>query len=386
MQLDASRTLILQRVLPHYRVPLFAMLYERFGLRVVASANPPGGSFLNLMNPADCPWAIPAPFVFPNALQPERVNVPVEWLFESLQPKAIVAEFGLRISSSYSLPYCRLTGKLAKLAFWSHGWNMGRGSSSPRDWLIQNSRVPLFACADVVATYSEEGADWVRHRLPKKPVIALGNSLDVDELRKIGSGARPETSGSPQLLMVGRLTADKSIDRAISIVRLLKPKYPFISLSIIGDGPEYDRLRGLVDELIQPNVRFLGAVYDEKQLASHFLGADLFLVTGAAGLSVNHALAYGLPVIAFSRTKQGPFHHPEIEYVVAEKTGTLVAPFNVQAFADRLDQMLESGEAVTIKRGIREHVDKIINLEIVAGNFEKLLKMLELSSLNSGEV
>ena len=150
-----------------------------------------------------------------------------------------------------------------------------------------------------------------------------------------------------------------------------------MSLKIIGDGPEYARLKCLIDEDIEPNVHFLGAIYDEQKMAEHFLGADLFLVTGAAGLSVNHALAYDVPIAAFARTKSGPFHHPEIEYVVPGRTGILVTQYTNDALANGIDQFLENVDLASMRKGIREFVDKTISLGIVADNFGKLLRILE---------
>ena len=327
-------TVIIQRTIPHYRIPLFRALNERFGIKVVTAADPPQGTGLKLVSEELADIVVPSPFRFPQPAVAERARYPIHWIVEHLAPDTVVSEFGLRQSSAWGLPIARHRGRFRRLIFWTHGWMMERGFRKPTDLASQYARLPPFAAADVLATYSEEGAHWLRRVLPWKPVVALGNPLDHRVVRAAAAEAAPIRHGEPQFLSIGRLKADKGFDLVLDAFRRVRAVLPDAALTIIGDGPERTALEALAGADLGGSVRFCGALYDERDLAPHFLGADLYLLGGAAGLSVNHALAYGLPVAAFPRTPAGPFHHPEIEYVVHDQTGLLVDRYDTAAMAD----------------------------------------------------
>lgn len=373
-----SHPLIIQRVLPHYRVPLFAELHRQYDLRVVTAAHPPGGSFLHLANPAEHAWALPVQFEFPDANDPFLARLPTDWILRKYEPPGIIAEFGMRISSSYSLAVARRLGRLRRLAFWSHGWQMGRSQAGIGNRLVHNARLPLFACADVLATYSNEGASWVRKRLPWKPVVPLGNCIDLGPARNLAATTSPTRFGTPQLLAVGRLTLDKNFDQSIRVVGQLRKEFPNISLTIIGAGPDHDRLASMIGPILAPHVRMLGEIYDEAEVAKHFLGADTLLVTGAAGLSVNHALAYSLPVVAYARTPAGPHHHPEIEYVVPGRSGILVERYSEAALLETLHTALSEGSLDELRNRIPQFVDANLDMSIMIRQFGKLLEAMHL--------
>ena len=68
-------------------------------------------------------------------------------------------------------------------------------------------------------------------------------------------------------------------------------------------APELPALQSIAEELdVEQYVRWLGSIYDEAQLAPWFLTADAFVYPGAIGLSVLHAMGYGLPVVTQFRS------------------------------------------------------------------------------------
>ena len=379
---DGCDTLIIQRVVPHYRVPLFSCLHERFGIKVVTAATPPGGTFLNLADPRELDFAIAAPFVFPDPTNPFAARVPTAWIIEALRPRRVIAEFGMRLSSTYQLAFARRTGRLGRLGFWSHGWQMGRGRGSRVDRAIQFARPPLMAAADVNATYTDEGAEWIRRHLPRTPVVALGNALDLAAINLAASTSTAIRHGSPQFLAVGRLTADKCYDRLLDVFAQVRTTYPDAALTVIGDGPERERLMAQAGAQPGGSIRILGTLYGEADLAPHFMGADFCLIPGAAGLTVNHALAYCVPVVAFARSGSGPLHHPEIEYVVDGKTGVLVPGHTAQDMSEVVIAAYASGlhRRLRSKMALSGHLP---SLESVADKCSTLLKLMPIDGICS---
>jgi glycosyltransferase involved in cell wall biosynthesis len=371
----SGRLFIIQRVIPHYRIPLFEALHARFGVQVLAAAVPPGGTFLNLANPREHAFAIPVPIRFPDPANAFRADVPLDFILDTYKPRALVAEFGLRMSTTRALPTARRRGKLPRFAYWSHGWQMERGFKTPLDIAIQRYRLAFMRQADALATYTEEGAAWLRARLPRVPVVSLGNAIDLVPISAAAGAAAPARFGSPQLLAVGRLTRDKRLDAVIQIFRTVRKSHPAAALTIIGDGPDRQRLEAIAGPDLRAGVNFLGAIHSELELAPHFLGADFMVISGSAGLSVNHALGYGLPIVAYSRSANGPRHHPEIEYVVDAESGVLLPSFDDELMGARIAQAFERGEHTRLRRQIATK-SPAPSVSDVADNFEKLFALL----------
>jgi glycosyltransferase involved in cell wall biosynthesis len=98
-------------------------------------------------------------------------------------------------------------------------------------------------------------------------------------------------------------------------------------LLVIGSGPEQGAMEARVAREQIDDVHFLGALPAWADSAPYLYAADLMLMPGYLGLAVNHAFAFGLPVV--SQASPDPairFHSPEVAYVLPGENG-LLAPF-----------------------------------------------------------
>ncbi|WP_430443132.1 glycosyltransferase family 4 protein [Sphingorhabdus contaminans] len=351
-----TETVIIQRVIPDYRVPLFRRLNEMFGWRVACAANYPDGTFLNIATKHD--FADYFECHFPDPSNQYRCDFPVAEIVQLSGAKKVIAEFSMQNNLAKVLPQQRSAGTIKRYALWSHGWNMERGFGLPLDWGRQYARLLPMARADLVLTYTDEGRDWVQRWLPWKKVIALGNTLDVDDIRAVAANADSTRYGNPQLLSVGRLTEDKKIAELVCAFVKLKSEFPGAALTIIGDGPQRAAVEREAAKLGDGSVRVLGAIHAESDLAPHFKGADYFVLLGAAGLAINHALAYDLPVICYGRGRNLPRHHPEICNVVDGETGLLVRQPGMDALLDILSAAIRNNRSEGLRPSIHEYVNK----------------------------
>ena len=368
-------SVILQRVIPHYRRAFFEAVYERYGWRVVVAENPPPGTFLNVLNAKDLSFADTVPMRF--SKDGENCYLNTSALIAKFNPPAILSEFSMRMQSSYSLPFARRSGSLERLAFWTQGWSMHRPFRSFADYAAHYGRLPLFAGADHVLTYSEEGALWVRRYLKQSKVSALSNTIDNTAIRAaLLANVLPEGPGSLSFLSVGRLTLDKSYDRLISMFKVVVQTNPSAKLTIIGDGPDRERLVALSGDQLGKSIFMLGALYNEEDLCPYFLGADLFLLAGAAGLSINHSLNYGLPVVAFPRSRSGPFHHPEIEYLIHGHTGWLAEDHTDEAFIRAVLSASSHFKDTTTREAILDFAENEISLDAMVDKFGQFVDLL----------
>jgi glycosyltransferase involved in cell wall biosynthesis len=98
---------------------------------------------------------------------------------------------------------------------------------------------------------------------------------------------------SPLLLYVGRLSAEKEIERLKPILEAL----PGVRLALVGDGPHRESLRRHFSGLPV----FMAGFMHGDELASAFASSDLLVMpsrTETLGLVILEAMASGLPVVA----------------------------------------------------------------------------------------
>lgn len=113
------------------------------------------------------------------------------------------------------------------------------------------------------------------------------------EMRSHLSQGHPE---SPLLLYVGRLGAEKEIDRIKPILAAI----PDARLALVGDGPNRQQLE---EHFAGTPTHFVGYLRGKK-LASAFASADAFIFpsrTETLGLVLLEAMAAGCPVVAAAR-------------------------------------------------------------------------------------
>jgi glycosyltransferase involved in cell wall biosynthesis len=141
-----------------------------------------------------------------------------------------------------------------------------------------------------------------------------------------------------RILTVGRLLALKGHALLLQAVAGVRAAGAEVELTIVGDGPERERLEVLTRELaIEGHVRFAGAVGRDR-VASHYAAADIFcLASFAEGVPVvlMEAMAAGLPVVA-TRVAGIP------ELIRDEETGLLVSPGRADLLAGALMRLVES--------------------------------------------
>jgi glycosyltransferase involved in cell wall biosynthesis len=136
-----------------------------------------------------------------------------------------------------------------------------------------------------------------------------------------------------------------------------------ISIIVVVDGPLREKLiEDIYMKKLEKNVRFYGEIYDDLLTGELLFISDLMLMPGYLGLSVNHAFCYDCPVFSFKRGENGPYHSPEIDYVVDGMTVYLVDNFNIEKMVSIISDYLNNSEIQKNVKKISEIVSKIIAL------------------------
>lgn len=359
-----------QKVVPHYRVELFRALYKAYGWKVLTAENPPEPQGLLLS--ADEPFMEQVPVKFLR----NNLNYPVHGLsiLDNLpMPMSLVSEFSLRFPLTYLFATARHTGRIKRLGFHTHGRNLTH-LAAPIAFLSDAFRIPLFKAADVVATYSQRGEQWINRVAPGVKTVTIENTIDITQVRTAAAASNPRRLGFPQLLFCSRLLREKKTPLLLELFDRLAPRYPDLRLVVIGSGEDLTILsKGRQRRKDDERIVLLDALYDQAQLAPWFLGSDLFIIPGHGGLSINHALAYGLPIVAFSDLR-GSCHAPEIEYVQSGVTGQLVDPqVGIGGMAREIYALLEDPRRLTsIRSAIPAFVEERLHIGTMVRNFGRV--------------
>jgi glycosyltransferase involved in cell wall biosynthesis len=111
-----------------------------------------------------------------------------------------------------------------------------------------------------------------------------------------------------------------------------------IGLVIVGTGLSKE----LLQTMNPKNTMYLGEIHDPKelQISKIFKMADVFSIPGHAGLGLNQAFYWGLPVV----TEQG-FHPPEIYYLVDGRNGFIVPAGDREALKQKILYLLDNDRA-----------------------------------------
>jgi len=113
-----------------------------------------------------------------------------------------------------------------------------------------------------------------------------------------------EAKRGTRLLVVCRMTREKEVARLLEIfARLIVPAMPDATLTLVGDGPDYDAFVELAERLNVASRTFFLGERPLQQIPGFYRHADLFVYTSLSetyGQVVSEALWCGLPVVALA--------------------------------------------------------------------------------------
>lgn len=234
-------------------------------------------------------------------------------------------------------------------------WGFGYGTRENK--FRRSLRNFLGRRADALLVYNHES----RRRLledgfdPDRVFVAL-NTVDTSEATAAAEEWRsaPEQLAAYQaehdltphtLLHVSRWVPARRVELLFEAVSRLKPRFPDVRLVLVGKRHDRPEARALAERLgIADAIQFTGPIYDEQELAPLFLSSRAMVFADYIGLGLQHAFAYGLPVVTHGDRRA---HAPEVEALVEEETGLMFPPGNVDAIAKQLARLLGDDELFT---------------------------------------
>jgi glycosyltransferase involved in cell wall biosynthesis len=129
-----------------------------------------------------------------------------------------------------------------------------------------------------------------------KEIAVVTNGIDLRSVQE----SKPSKVKS-DVIYAGRLLAHKNVDVLIQSISLLKKTFPTITCIIVGNGPQKEALKDLVNKLkLQKNVIFYDFLKEHKDLLAFMKASKVFAFPSTRegfGMAALEANATGLPVI-----------------------------------------------------------------------------------------
>lgn len=319
-----KKVLVIQSVIPHYRVPIFNELAKSVELTVVYDKGKP---------PADVAFATEKIEVIRVKHVPKIHKKNVLWMARKYD--VVIAMLDNSYLTTRLLARCR--GK-TKFILWGIGVSASysvRYDSLPQyvsiyKKMIHNADAALFYSQYPVSKYESLGE--------KREKLFVANNtvrvLAIEEKRR------------EHILFVGSLYKAKKIFELLTCYKKAKDMCPDVpDLVIIGDGDEAGAVRSWVKENgLDAKITLTGAIYDEKILSEYFSRAIICISPDQAGLTVLQSFGYGVPFA----THKDAFTGGERLNITSGENGVLLESFEEMTTlicdcAREIDHFVEMG-------------------------------------------
>lgn len=248
-----------------------------------------------------------------------------------------------------------------------------------RSPIKQRIAVPLvrFALrsADALVAQSNDMAAELRSRVGSAmPIATIGNPVDIADIdaqaaRQAATGPTPPR-GTPSLVSVGRLTAQKGFDLLIGAMPDILAGHGQAELAIYGEGPDRAALQAQIDALgLQDKVHLAG---QSNAVLAQVCAADVFISSSRyEGFSnaMLEAMALGTRVVATDCPGATS------ELIVDGRTGFLCRSEDAGALAVSVKQALQPGTG-SVGAAARDHVATMFNRDRVCADYTAFFEQL----------
>jgi L-malate glycosyltransferase len=161
-----------------------------------------------------------------------------------------------------------------------------------------------------------------------RQITIIPNGVDLQHIHTINPS--DETS---DLIFAGRLIREKHVDLLVRVFGILCSAQPELKLLIIGEGPEQEAIKKIIQELSLGDRIVLGRFHDDHdEVIARMKSSKVFVNPSSRegfGITALEALACGIPVVTVE--------HPAnaIKDLITEKNG-FICPLSEKDLADTI--------------------------------------------------
>lgn len=185
--------------------------------------------------------------------------------------------------------FCRLFGK--KYGLYVRGMNGLKDKISK--WNYRN--------ASIVFTVSEQFTQMISEISKKNNVQTVKPMIPFTEKDMVTDRSYKQTEDKARILYLGRIVQDKGIRELLQALSILKEKQFSFEMDLVGDGGFMDEARKIIkDNDLIDIVKVRGAVFDQREIKSYYLNADIFILpTYHEGFprTLYEAMLFGTPIL-----------------------------------------------------------------------------------------
>lgn len=239
-----------------------------------------------------------------------------------------------------------------------------------RQWILMQIRRYCYTRADGALAYASSGKELMPgYGIDRNKVFVTYNSGDTDALLREQEELNETAPALPQndsrIIHIGRLVKWKRVDLLLDAFAKVAKRHTGAELVIVGGGPEQERLRQQVGKLgVTDRVRFTGALYETREVGALLQASTVYVLAGMGGLSINDAMAYGLPVIC------SVCDGTERDLVTHGVNGFFFRENDADDLAEKINTLLEDPERrKRMGESSRSVITQYINLETVANRY-----------------
>jgi len=354
-----KKVLILQKVLPEYRVSFFNKLRHKlteYNIQLDLIYGSGSKEEQLKKDKVDIDWATKKENIIFNIAGKEIYWQPV--LKEIKEYDLIIAEQANKLIINYLLNLKRNFSN-QKFAFWGHGTNLQAGGSTfgniykrlfikKCDW--------WFAYTDSVKRF------LIKQGYDTNKITVVQNAIDTSTLKEqyrsineIEANKLKATLGIQSenvAIYCGGMYEEKRLPFLIEACDLIREKISDFQIIFIGAGKQEELVKQATEH--RDWIHYVGPKRGREK-AVYFNLAKVFLMPGLVGLAVLDAFCTQTPMI----TTDYPYHSPEIEYVEDGKNG-IITINNLSDYTEKvcdalmnkdglLDKLVEGCEAASTK-------------------------------------
>lgn len=205
-----------------------------------------------------------------------------------------------------------------KVYWWGHGVAGHQGRFG------QFFRRLFYNRSNGILVYSSRGKTDLINMKVKVPIVVVGNALNNEDYG-FRNGAIKKEFDVLRIIFSGRLTKRKQLPLLIEALHGLQESIRF-ECAIVGDGPEKENLQHMIDGQGVKGITLTGALYGDA-LKAYYQRSHLCVIPGDAGLTLIHAMSFGVPVITHGELRS---HGPEIEILKEGVNGDYYNKYDVE--------------------------------------------------------
>ena len=373
------KVVIIQRVLSHYRRPLYELLRERLAgadIELVLIHGSPSKSGARKKDSAKILWA--------HHIKNRSIKTgPYDLYWQPClkyirEADLVIVEQASKLILNYALFIFQMIG-FKKVCFWGHGKNFQEHNASfigecakrfmsrhVHWWFVYNN-----LSAEIVRSlgYPKDRITSVQNAIDTRRLVAAKQTITQQKLDHIRSELG--IKGKNVCIYTGGMYPEKRISFLLEACLQIKKTVSDFEMIFIGAGPEDNKIKKMAKKFEW--IHYIGPLFDESKVP-FFMLSKLFLIPGSAGLAVLDGIALETPLI----TTNIASHGPEIDYLVDGVNGSIVKESNSPSvYAFQVSSLLKDDKArERMIKGCRATKEKYTIEEMVERFTEGIIEAL----------